>query len=78
VEECAVVGVEDDYWGERVCAGLILKQQVSANELSEWAKLRIAGYKVPKQIQIMTDLPRNAMGKVVKSELRKLFSVEKK
>jgi len=78
VEECAVVGVEDDYWGERVCAGLILKHQVSANELSEWAKLRIAGYKVPKQIQIMTELPRNAMGKVVKPELRKLFSVEKK
>ena len=78
VQECAVVGVEDSYWGEEVCAGVILKQQISASELSEWAKLRIAGYKVPKQIQIMTEFPRNAMGKVVKPELRKLFSVEEK
>jgi malonyl-CoA/methylmalonyl-CoA synthetase len=74
VKECAVVGVEDDYWGERVCAALVLNQQVSTQQLSEWAKLRIAGYKVPKQIQIMQELPRNAMGKVVKPELKKTFA----
>jgi len=74
VKECAVVGVEDNYWGERVCAALVLNQQVSAKELSDWAKLKIAGYKVPKQIQIMKELPRNAMGKVVKPELKKTFA----
>ena len=76
VKECAVVGVEDDYWGERVCAALILQsnKQVSVRELSEWTKLRLAGYKVPKQIQIMTELPRNPMGKVIKPELKKAFT----
>ena len=75
VKECAVVGVEDEYWGERVCAAIVLREnhEVSERELHEWAKLRIAGYKVPKQIQIVTELPRNAMGKVVKPELKKVF-----
>jgi malonyl-CoA/methylmalonyl-CoA synthetase len=75
VKECAVVGVEDEYWGERVCAALVLhvNKQVSARELSEWAKLRIAGYKVPKQIQIVKELPRNSMGKVIKPGLKNLF-----
>lgn len=75
VKECAVVGVEDEYWGERVCAAVVLRadKQVSVQELSEWAKFRLARYKVPKQIQIVADLPRNAMGKVVKPELRKAF-----
>jgi len=76
VRECAVVGVPDEYWGERVCAALILNPGISVgeNELHEWAKSRIAGYKVPKEIQIMAFLPRNAMGKVVKPELRRMFT----
>jgi malonyl-CoA/methylmalonyl-CoA synthetase len=75
VKECAVVGVQDTYWGERVCAALVLhaNKQVTVRELYEWAKLRIAGYKIPKQIQIMTELPRNSMGKVIKPELKKVF-----
>jgi malonyl-CoA/methylmalonyl-CoA synthetase len=75
VKECAVVGVEDEYWGERVCAVLVLQpnKQVSMQELSEWMKKRIAGYKVPKQMQIIAELPRNSMGKVVKPELKKMF-----
>jgi len=76
VRECAVVGVPDEYWGERVCAALILNpgMRVSEPKLHEWAKSRIAGYKVPKEIQIVTDLPRNAMGKVVKPELKRMFT----
>jgi malonyl-CoA/methylmalonyl-CoA synthetase len=75
VKECAVVAVEDSYWGERVCAALVLhlNKQISVRELYEWAKLRIAAYKVPKQIQVMTELPRNSMGKVIKPELKKVF-----
>jgi malonyl-CoA/methylmalonyl-CoA synthetase len=75
VKECAVVGVMDEYWGERVCAAVVLhvNKQASEQELSEWAKLRIARYKVPKEIVIMAELPRNAMGKVLKPELKKVF-----
>lgn len=81
VKECAVVGVEDAYWGERICAALVLRanKQVSTNELDKWMKVKIAGYKVPKQIRTMTELPRNSMGKVVKPELKKMFmQAEKK
>lgn len=78
VVEAAVVGIEDEHWGERICAGLVLKQQVDVSELLRWAKSRIAVYKVPKQIQIMKNLPRNAMGKVVKPELKKLFMVNER
>jgi malonyl-CoA/methylmalonyl-CoA synthetase len=76
IKECAVVGVEDEYWGERVCAALVLHvdKQVSVSELCEWMKLRVAGYKVPKQVQIVTELPRNPMGKVIKPELKKSFT----
>ena len=76
VKECAVVGVQDDYWGERVCAAVVpqANKTINPQELSEWAKTRLAGYKVPRQIQIVTDLPRNAMGKVLKSELTKAFA----
>ena len=75
VKECAVVGVEDEYWGERVCVALVLhaNKRVSVGELYEWTKVRIAGYKAPKQIQVMTELPRNSMGKVIKPELKKMF-----
>ena len=76
IKECAVVGVEDEYWGERACAALILhpNKQVSVRELTEWAKLRLAGYKVPKQLQVVTELPRNPMGKAIKPELKKTFT----
>jgi len=76
VRECAVVGAPDEYWGERVCAALILNpgMRVGEPELREWAKSRIAGYKVPKEIRIVTDLPRNAMGKVLKPELKRMFT----
>ena len=75
VKECAVVGVEDEYWGERVCVALVLRanKQVSVRELYEWTSLRIAKYKAPKQIRILTELPRNSMGKVIKPELKKGF-----
>ena len=75
VKECAVVGVQDTYWGEHVCAAVVLdaNKQVSVRELYAWVKLRLAGYKVPRQIEIMTQLPKNPMGKVVKPELKKVF-----
>jgi malonyl-CoA/methylmalonyl-CoA synthetase len=76
IKECAVVGVEDPEWGERVSAALILKQgkDLSLASLRRWAKEQLASYKVPAQILVIDDLPRNVMGKVSKPDVAKLFN----
>ncbi|MCB9079242.1 MAG: AMP-binding protein [Anaerolineaceae bacterium] len=77
VQECAVVGVPDPKWGERVCVALVLKpdRQLTLDDLRDWAKEQLAPYKVPSDMQLVADLPRNAMGKVTKPEVKKLFEV---
>ncbi len=76
IGECAVVGAPDPEWGERVCAAVILKagQSLALEDLRDWAKERLATYKVPTRILCLGDLPRNAMGKVTKPAVRELFS----
>ncbi len=69
VQDCAVVGLEDAEWGERVCAAVVLDGSVDADTLRAWARERLAPYKVPSRIQIVPELPRNAMGKVNKAEV---------
>ncbi|MEA5602851.1 acyl-CoA synthetase [Nostoc sp. UHCC 0252] len=73
--ECAVVGVADIEWGERVCAALVLQglQPLTLEAFRSWAKERLAVYKVPTQILIVEELPRNAMGKVTKPTVVDLF-----
>jgi malonyl-CoA/methylmalonyl-CoA synthetase len=75
ITECAVVGVADPEWGERVCAAVILKAGVSLTlkGLRAWAKARLATYKVPSRLLCVDELPRNAMGKVTKPEVQTLF-----
>ena len=74
VSDCAVVGVADDDWGERVCAAVVVDNAVSGETLREHVKARLAPYKVPKDFLIVDDLPRNAMGKVTKPAVRALFT----
>jgi len=80
IRECAVVGVEDEEWGERVCAAVNLEsgRSLSLAELRDWAKERLAGYKVPTRLLILDELPRNVMGKVTKPEVKQLFSDQQK
>jgi malonyl-CoA/methylmalonyl-CoA synthetase len=75
VEDCAVVGVPDADWGERVCAAVVVRPsaELSPEELRAFARERLAPYKVPKEIRCVRDLPRNAMGKVTKPAVRALF-----
>jgi len=79
VRECAVVGVPDVDWGDRVCAVIVSedKDHLSTDELRTFAKKRLAPYKVPKEILIVPELPRNTMGKVTKPEVLKFFKPEK-
>jgi len=73
VGEVAVVGVPDEVWGDRVVACVVPRAgqeaQCSEEVLRAFAKERVAAYKVPKQVVLLQELPRNAMGKVVKPEL---------
>ena len=75
IAECAVVGVHDEDWGERVSAAVELHTgaTLSLDELQQWAKVQLAPYKVPRALQAVPALPRNAMGKVVKPEVAGLF-----
>ena len=75
IKECAVIGVEDPEWGERIGAVLILRRggELTLEELRVWGKKRLAPYKVPTRLVIADDLPRNPLGKVRKDLLKKLF-----
>ncbi len=75
VADCAVVGVADPEWGERVCAAVELRPDTSLGleDVQNWTRARLAPYKVPRALRCVTSLPRNAMGKVVKPDVAKLF-----
>jgi malonyl-CoA/methylmalonyl-CoA synthetase len=76
IAECAVVGVNDPEWGEKVSAAVELRPMMalSLDELQRWAKAQLAPYKVPRALEVVKILPRNAMGKVVKPDVAALFS----
>jgi malonyl-CoA/methylmalonyl-CoA synthetase len=76
IAECAVVGVADEEWGERVAAAVELKPAATLTlaDLQEWAKTRLAPYKVPRAVRIVHTLPRNAVGKILKPAVAPLFA----
>jgi malonyl-CoA/methylmalonyl-CoA synthetase len=75
ISECAVVGMEDPEWGEKVCAAVVLREEavLSQTELRKWGKERLAPYKVPSNIIFVKDLPRNPMGKIIKATVKNLY-----
>ena len=75
IQECAVVGVPDDEWGERVSAAVIpvTGRSVALEEVREWALDKLAKYKIPSRLLAVDELPRNVMGKVMKPAVRELF-----
>ncbi|WP_224387251.1 long-chain fatty acid--CoA ligase [Pseudonocardia sp. ICBG1293] len=72
VRDCAVVGLPDDKWGERVTAVVQPRPgvEIGTGELVAFVKARIGSVKAPKQIELWTDLPRSTVGKVLKNEIR--------
>ena len=72
VLDCAVVGLPDDKWGERVTAVLQLHpgHEVTAEEIKSFVKARVGSVKTPKQVEVWDDLPRSRVGKVLKTEVK--------
>lgn len=71
VRDCAVVGLPDETWGERVTAVLQLHEgrSVEASDIQAFVKARIGSVKAPKQVEFWPDLPRSKVGKVLKKEI---------
>jgi malonyl-CoA/methylmalonyl-CoA synthetase len=78
IEEVAVVGVEDPVWGERVGAAIVEADNadITPGWLKGWAGEFLAPYKLPTVLVKLNSLPRNAMGKVNKTEIKELISRE--
>lgn len=75
IAECAVVGLPDAEFGQRVAALVALRSgaQLSVEQLQTWCKERMPSYRMPRTVQFIAAIPRNAMGKVNKKELVKMF-----
>ncbi|HME24528.1 MAG TPA: long-chain-fatty-acid--CoA ligase [Acetobacteraceae bacterium] len=75
VSEVAVIGVPDERWGESVKAIIVVKPdaQRDAASIIAWARERIGGFKVPKSVDFVEALPRNATGKVLRRALREPY-----
>lgn len=75
--DCAVVGIDNEEWGELIVASIVLQkamaEKFNEKELSDWLVTQMAAYKKPRRYLVVNDLPRNAMGKVVKNDVKKLF-----
>jgi acyl-CoA synthetase (AMP-forming)/AMP-acid ligase II len=72
VDEVAAVGVEDEQFGQRfvVFAVLVPGREIEPEQLMAYAKENLARYKVPREVRVLDELPKNALGKVLRKELR--------
>ena len=77
VAAVAVVGVPDEYWGEAICAVVVPRSgsALTGGDVVDHVRARLAGFKKPRHVLLVDELPVNAAGKVVKAELRR-FAVE--
>ena len=74
IKECAVIGKKDDKWGEIVVSAIVIREkEFSIEEVQKWCSKRLSGYKIPRIIKIIKELPKNSMGKITKIKLKKLF-----
>ena len=75
VQDCVVIGIPDEKWGEAVKAVIELKSEqiLHEDDVIKLCKSELAAYKVPKTVEFWDELPRSPVGKVLKKEVRKKF-----
>jgi acyl-CoA synthetase (AMP-forming)/AMP-acid ligase II len=78
VADCAVVGLPDETWGERVTAVVTLRPgaDADAEAVRAFARERLGGVKAPKQVQVWPDLPRSRVGKILKAEVKSALAAD--
>ena len=76
IHEAAVVGVPDEKWGEAVFAVIVPApgETLTSKEVIAHCRKHIGGYKIPRRMAFVDELPKSAMGKVLKTELRRRYS----
>lgn len=72
IVECAVYGVPDERWGQRVTAAVVTDDEITPDDVIAYCKGKLANYEVPKSVVMFPELPRTATGKVQRAELVKL------
>jgi len=76
VLEVCVIGVPDEKWGERVTAHVVLKpgQRATEEEIIEFCRGKITGYKRPKSVYLVDSLPKSSIGKILRKNLRETYA----
>ncbi len=73
IKDCAIVGLENEEWGELVAAAIVADESIDTAAINMWIRERMPAYRVPRKYLVVSELPRNAMGKVTKNDIKKLF-----
>jgi long-chain acyl-CoA synthetase len=73
VEECAIIGLPDPEWGEKITAFIVARpgEKIDPEALKTFLKSRVSAFKVPKEFRVVSELPKSPAGKILKRQLRK-------
>jgi malonyl-CoA/methylmalonyl-CoA synthetase len=73
IEDCAVVGIPDEEWGELIVAAVVINENCEIRNIESFLLEQLPSYKLPRKFLELKELPRNTMGKVIKNEVKNLF-----